>query len=529
MAYSVRSQLFLKIVNDNQIHLQSFDHKRVLPPDSLDLFTQALQLSFEAESIEILNRLELTNQRLEAAFDSFIKSGFSPEETALVDLYLKHISTLEEQVLLKYLDFYKRKNRNTIDDLFYELKAALENLKKQDHECQECQHTHAKRLDHLKPHTKSTHIMPEKSLPQISSSQKKKSSEKLNQLNLAWDQSQDPGFMHHQVPDIELSCDRRCCESDGQSPSISNKSHQEHALSVQKKKKPKPAFIAIDQNSKKGPKKQTEAQALQDTEKVFFQHEGSPKLRKTSTELLENSPSIISSITKDERRIIQDRAASFDILMRNAKYLKSYLKDLPLKKQEIQYLIQCIYFDNKSLVRVLEENRIEKNNTKTLNKVRELIQEKKRKPRTPVRIKYSPYETFKFLALLNLLPQESLPILKSLNEHMDEKLANLIFDFETKKDLAGFATKLTDLAKEISTQKQESNRAIRDVLKRSRDSLKASIHSYDICSSTTIERESKEWQTIEAAKRSILFWHDVYYNKERSEYLRKVDAFKTRS
>ena len=319
-----------------------------------------------------------------------------------------------------------------------------------------------------------------------------------------------------------MSCERRCCESDGQSPSISNKSHQEHALSVQKKKKPKPAFATIDPTGKKAHKKQTDNLALQETEKVFFQDEGSGLLRKTSTELLENSPSIISSITKDERRIIQDRAASFDILMRNAKYLKSYLKDLPLKKQEIQYLIQCIYFDNKSLVRVLEENRVEKNNTRTLNKVRELLQDKKRKPRSPVRIKYSPTETFKFLAFLNLVPQEELPILKSLNEHMDEKLANLIFDFETKKDLAVFASKLSELVKEVSRQKQESSKAIRDVLLRSRESLKTSIQNYEICSSSNIEKHSNDWQTIEAAKRSILDWHDVYYCKERSEYLRRV-------
>ena len=512
----------MKILKDNQDHAQSFDHKRVLPPESSELFEEALLLTSEPESIDTLNRLEEMNLRLEAGFDSFIRSGFSSEEQELADLYSQHIGILQPQVLRKYLDMYRRKDRNTIDDLFYELKSALDRVKQQDLPLIGPLPILAGRPEHFKPHSKSTHVAPDKSLPLICLSQKKKSAEKGQLLPFAADQSQGCDLLHQQVPDIDLSCDRRCCESDGQSPSISNKSYQEHALSVQKKKKAKPAFGTIDPASKKGPKKLAVNPVLQEAEKVFFQDESSALLRKTSTELLENSPSIISSITKDERRIIQDRAASFEILMRNAKYLKSYLKDLPLKKQEIQYLIQCVYFDNKNLIRVLEENRVEKNNTKTLNKVRELIQEKKRKPRSPVRIKYSPHETFKFLAFLNLVPQESLPVLKSLNELMDEKLANLIFEFETRKDLAAFAAKLCDLVKEINRQKQESSKAARDVLLKTREALKASVHSFDFCAAGNIERHSKDWEALEAAKKSILIWHDVYYNKERSDRLRRV-------
>ena len=138
--------------------------------------------------------------------------------------------------------------------------------------------------------------------------------------------------------------------------------------------------------------------------------ENSPRERFRSAED-DHSPSLISMITPDNSKIVRGNIIPFNLLMRTSKLLKTYIQNLPLKRLEILGLIECFYFDNKQILITLQENRIGKNNTRTLHRIRELLEVFKGKVPATRRIPYPPLETIEYLAYFDFFSSKASKLL----------------------------------------------------------------------------------------------------------------------
>lgn len=168
----------------------------------------------------------------------------------------------------------------------------------------------------------------------------------------------------------------------------------------------------------------------------------------------DNSPSVISLLTRDDKNIIKDRVASYNVLMRNARYLKNFLKDLPLKKQERFGLIECFYFETRSLLTALEDSKQDKNPSKILTKVREMVEQLQKKTPQQRKIFYRPVETMKYLCYLNAVPTDALSTLTRAYDSLDDEVGKAFHEFERNKSLSTLATELSRISEVILNEKK---------------------------------------------------------------------------
>ena len=523
---SDQSRLLVRMVNEIKEKTKPFTKSYRLPYEAIPLLDEIREHAGVYSSEESY----AINQRLEKCLDEFVRSNMENEERRF-PAYLRFKEKHQDNIFSNFVDLYKRKHTYIIDDFFSELYMKVDSLSPDS------------LVDPI-PSPNQVSMASNKPIHSAISAEKNRFNPSVDSPGLVRDRSSynnssprpksnnltikvnpvDPTIKSKDSPEFDTPSERRGCESDKQSPSISSKSQQEYAMSVTKKKKPKIGIGAVEKKSK-NVSNQVEKEA---DDRAFFAHRKDYR-RNTSNDILEGSPSIRSSITKDDRRIIKYRAASFDILMRNARYLKTYIKNIPLKKQEIQDMIECVYFDCQTLVNVLEDNRIEKNNTKTLHKVREIIQDAKKKPKNQIKINYSAKETFKFLSFMNLITSDTLSTLVSLYEKYDERIGNAIFDFDKRKDLGQYAEKLEKISKEVVEERIEIQKRQRERSMKHREQWKRLVNKFDISSTGRLEKFSPDWVKLEQAKHSILTWHDIYYSRETNEFLKKVARCKFRT
>jgi hypothetical protein len=169
--------------------------------------------------------------------------------------------------------------------------------------------------------------------------------------------------------------------------------------------------------------------------------------KKSSDNYQDNSPSMISLITRDHKKVINDRIATFHHLMRSACYLKSYLRDLTLKRQEVLTLIDNFYFDDKRLAEVIYEHRIEHNNSKTLHKIRAYLDASSKTFFRPSRkVSHTFAETTEFMQYFEMLSNESGSALRAAYDKLDHRVYELWDYFGKTKQLIDFGKKLAKLA-----------------------------------------------------------------------------------
>ena len=128
------------------------------------------------------------------------------------------------------------------------------------------------------------------------------------------------------------------------------------------------------------------------------------------------SPSLISMVTPDDSKIVRSNIIPFKLLMRTSNLLKTYIQNLPLKRVDILGLIEYFYFDNRQILIILYENRIDKNNTRTLHKIKELIEKIKVKVGVNRRIPYPPLETMEYLAYFEFFTNRACKLLAQAYE-----------------------------------------------------------------------------------------------------------------
>lgn len=181
----------------------------------------------------------------------------------------------------------------------------------------------------------------------------------------------------------------------------------------------------------------------------------SPQHKKPSDMYADNSPSLISLMVKDDKKVIKDRVTPFDVLMKNAWYLKKYLRDVPLKKQEIAEVIENYYFDDKELSDALEEHICERNNTKTLRRIQQLL-ENQGKPsfKHCKKVVFTCKQTLEFMGFFDIISKEWIPLLRSLYEKLDTRIYDLWDEFTKSKKLIEFGKKLVLLGGKVTEERR---------------------------------------------------------------------------
>lgn len=188
----------------------------------------------------------------------------------------------------------------------------------------------------------------------------------------------------------------------------------------------------------------------------------SPKFIKPSDLYQDNSPSMISLITKDDKKIIKNRVTTYDLLMKNAWYLKNYLRNLPLKKQEILNVIERFYFDDKDLQEAIGEHRLERNNTKTLHKIQKILeQSSKRENRSPKKINFNCKQSIEFFGFFDIINKDWTPILRYLYEKFDSRIHNLWEDFGKNRNFFDFGERLSLLAGKATEESKALSKKVR--------------------------------------------------------------------
>lgn len=183
--------------------------------------------------------------------------------------------------------------------------------------------------------------------------------------------------------------------------------------------------------------------------------------KKPSDIYQDNSPSMISLITKDDKKVIKDRVINFDVLMKSAWYLKCYLRNVPLKKQEIYSVIESFYFEDNDLLEAIGEHRQERNNTKTLHKIQELLELKARESkRSPKKVHFNCTQTIEFLGYFDIVCKEWVPLLRTTYENYDNRLYSMWIDFSKRKNIVEFGLNLTQLANTISEEKKALSKKV---------------------------------------------------------------------
>lgn len=183
--------------------------------------------------------------------------------------------------------------------------------------------------------------------------------------------------------------------------------------------------------------------------------------KKSSDNYQDNSPSMISLITRDEKKVIKDRVATFELLMRSAWYLKSYLKHLTLKKQEILILIESFFFDDKALLDTLAEHRIEHNNPRTLHRVHDFLEShSKALFKSPRKVHYTFRQTLEFLVYFEIVAKDHSPILRSLYDKLDHRVYGLWDEFGKLRHLIEFGGHLNDLAIAAQEEKKAASKLV---------------------------------------------------------------------
>lgn len=187
-----------------------------------------------------------------------------------------------------------------------------------------------------------------------------------------------------------------------------------------------------------------------------------PLLNKRSSDLYQdNSPSMISMVTKDDKKVIKDRVTTYDALMKNAWYLKNYLRNLPIKKHEIQSVIESFYFDDKDLVDALSEHRSHRNNTKTLHKIQQILDNYARQVnQSPKRIYFNCRQTLDFMGFFDIIGKEWVPLLRNLYEKLDARIYNIWDDFARNKRLEEFGKKLTQLGAKAAEERRALSKKV---------------------------------------------------------------------
>jgi hypothetical protein len=186
-----------------------------------------------------------------------------------------------------------------------------------------------------------------------------------------------------------------------------------------------------------------------------------PAINKRPSDIYQdNSPSMISLITKDDKKVIKDRVTTYDLLMKNAWYLKNYLRNLPLKKQEILSVIESYYFDDKDLQDALGEHRLERNNTKTLHRIQQILEQRsKQENKSPKKIYFNCKQTLDFLGFFDIICNEWVPLLRNIYEKYDSRISNIWDEFCRCKNIIDFGKKLTLLAiKAVEERKAQAKK-----------------------------------------------------------------------
>jgi hypothetical protein len=187
----------------------------------------------------------------------------------------------------------------------------------------------------------------------------------------------------------------------------------------------------------------------------------SPINKKKSDMYNDTSPSMISLITKDDKKVINNRVTTFDLLMKNAWYLKNYLRNLPLKKHEIISVIESFYFDDKDLSEILGEHRLERNNTRTLHKLQIMLEKNnKQEKKSPKKVQFNCKQTVEFLGYFDMICKEWVPVLRSIYEKLDTRMYNLWDEFCRGKNLIEFGKKLTLMANKVDEEKKALSKKV---------------------------------------------------------------------
>ena len=272
--------------------------------------------------------------------------------------------------------------------------------------------------------------------------------------------------------------DRRHCESDHNSVKGEQKEEREdHPLTCKKKEKirfslpitgneePESGEMPRPMSLRKKPnfgdladeaKEQAHNSNLSHGPEQSEENKQKKKRRISSEMMMDNSPSVISMVVCDVNHILKDKMDSFDLLMRNAKSFKPYLKSTPLKKQDLKMLIEIFYYDNREIVRRIEENKIEKNNTRMLHHFNDIL---KQHASLAKKIRYAPKQTFEFLGFFDIVPKECIPLLNSLYDKLDIRIDDLVVKFERSKNLMQLGSDLIKLADQVLDERKKKKPA----------------------------------------------------------------------
>lgn len=175
----------------------------------------------------------------------------------------------------------------------------------------------------------------------------------------------------------------------------------------------------------------------------------------------DNSPSIISLITRDDKKVIKDRVATYELLMKSAWYLKRYLRNLTLKKQEILSLIESFYYDDKDLLEMISDHKVEHNNPKTLHKIQHFLELQNRAFfRSPRKINYNFKQTLEFLGYFEIVAKDFTSLLRTAYDKLDHRVYEVWEAFCKSKNLIDFGSKLGEVASIIVEEKKAAIRRV---------------------------------------------------------------------